>query len=110
MVSPSPTERRAHERYVATSSVQLDHTPSHRQFPARCRDISRGGMLLAVPALTPVRKGQTIHVCIDTLPQPDLADLASRRLQATVTRVDRNELLSTGQLALGVQFAEPASS
>ncbi len=61
-------------------------------------------MLMYVPATVPVHPGQTLRVNMGTLPAPELGSMPDRPMDATIVRVDRNALLSTGHIAVGVRF------
>ncbi|MBS3733924.1 MAG: PilZ domain-containing protein [Phycisphaerae bacterium] len=99
-------ERRRHRRHPLATSVTFHHGPSHRQFPARCVDVSAGGVKLHVPAATPVRPGQPIRLRVDGVYRPEFASLANQELPATIVRVDRIAMVRTGHLAVGVRFDE----
>ena len=106
----SQADRRAHRRHPVPASVQVEHLASERQFPARAVDASLGGMLMYVPAATPVKVGQAIRVAISDVDQPDLALLAGLDLSATIKRVDRHALIKTGHLAIGIAFDQPVEA
>jgi len=99
-------ERREHPRYPLATSVQFYHGPSQRDFPGRCINISLGGMLMYVPAATPVQPGQPIRLAMGGASRPEFSRLDGRPLDATIVRVDRGALLSEGHLAVGVRFAQ----
>ena len=105
MIETPRTERRQHQRYPVATSVQFYHGPSQRDFPGRCCDISAGGMLMHVPATTPIQPGHTLRLSMSALPRPEFAKIAGQPLQATVVRVDRQSLVTTGHVAVGVRFA-----
>ena len=99
-MAPSPsTDRRRHRRQPLSAGVQFHHGPSSRDFPGRCVDVSDNGMLLYVPAATPVQAGQAIRLRIGGTEQSD------QPVQATIVRVDRHRLLSMGYVAVGIEFA-----
>ena len=98
-------ERRRHQRYPLATSIEFFHGPSRRDFPARCVDISEGGMLMYVPAKTPVQAGQPIRLNLQGVTRPDVGYMAEEPMDATVVRVDRQKLLSIGHVAVGVKFA-----
>jgi len=98
-------ERRRHQRYPLATSIDFFHGPSRRDFPARCVDISEGGMLMYVPAKTPVQAGQPIRLNLQGVTRPDVGHMAEEPMDATVVRVDRQKLLSIGHVAVGVKFA-----
>jgi hypothetical protein len=57
-----------------------------------------------VPVSTPVKPGQPIRLSV-TGPTPlDVSGLAESTLEATIVRVERRGLLTTGKLAVGVEF------
>jgi len=86
-----------------STSLQFHHGPSKREVPARAVDVSESGMLMYVPAITPVRAGQAVYV--------NLTSIGGRRaagtgpVQATIVRVDRAEMTSKGYLGIGIRFA-----
>jgi hypothetical protein len=98
------TERRAHERFAQAAAAQLHHDPSGRDFPGRCIDVSQGGLRMYIPAATPVRPGQLVQLTLSGVTEPALAGLGDKPLRATIVRVDRRDMPSTGQLAVGVKF------
>ncbi|NBB95772.1 MAG: hypothetical protein GVY16_08530 [Planctomycetes bacterium] len=110
-MTPSPgAERRRHSRIPRVVNIHLHHKPSDREIPARTLDISDGGMLVSVPATAPVAPGQAICVRAgqDVLPRlPIRTDPCQcDDLDARIVRVDRNALLNTGQLQVGVALAD----
>ena len=109
MSQTSETERRAHPRYPLGESVEFFHAPTRRNFPASCRDISHGGMLMYVPAATPVAPGQSVRLRLADTLMPAMADLAGKIIQAVIVRVDRRALLAGGHVALGVRFSGTSS-
>jgi len=84
------------------TGLQFHHGPSRRQVPARSVDVSESGMLMYVPATTPVRTGQAVYVNM-----AGVGPMASSRepLQATIVRVDRADMTSKGYLGVGLRFA-----
>jgi len=99
-------DRRSHPRYPLATSIQFFHGPTQRDFPARCVDISLGGMLMFVPAATPVQPGQPVRVAVGGLSRPEFAPIGQKPLDATIVRVDRQKLLDEGHLAVGLRFAQ----
>ncbi|MEI7836104.1 MAG: PilZ domain-containing protein [Planctomycetota bacterium] len=108
MSQTSGIDRRVHPRHPLTESVEFFHAPTKRNFPAFCRDISHGGMLMYVPAATPVAPGQSVSLRLAEM-LPAVAELAGKVIHATVVRVDRSALLAAGQLALAVRFSGTSS-
>ena len=100
------TERRAHPRYPLATSVQFFHGPSQRDFPARCVNISQGGLLMYVPARTPVQPGQPLRLCVSAVGRPEFAPFDGKPVDATIVRVDRRKFIEEGHLAVGVRFAQ----
>ena len=99
MVQPVPTERRRHPRQASRASLTLRHAASRREYPARCVDVSDGGLLAAVPITMPVRIAHEVEVSSfesQALPQP--------MQRAVVVRVERERLLGQGQLAVALRF------
>jgi len=104
-MAPAPVaDRRQHARYPLATSVQFHHSPSRRDIPGRCADISRSGMKMYVPAATPVRPGDPIQVTLGSTGRPEFSALADGPVPASIVRVDRNALLASGHLAVGVRF------
>ena len=110
MHADSSADRRVYRRYPAPISVRVEHVASKREFPARAVDVSRGGMLMYVPAATPVKVGQAIRLTMKGVDQPELAGLSGQFLPAMIKRVDRHVLIKIGHLAIGVEFDEPVEA
>ena len=106
MSAEASTERRQHARYPLATSVVVFHGPSRREFPARCADISAGGMMMHVPATTPVQPGQPVRLSVGAVSRPEFASLSFKPVDATIVRVDRSYLLTRGNVAVGVRFAQ----
>ena len=106
MVQDAPSERRMYPRYPLPTSVQFHHGPSRRDFPARCANISEGGMLMYVPVTSPVQPGHPISVTIGSVSRPEFAALSERPVDATIVRVDREALLEEAHLAVALRFAK----
>ena len=104
MCAMASSERRQTRRYPVAASLRLLHDPSQRNLPARSIDASTDGMFMFVPATTPVKAGQPIHVTFGQVARAELSDLSDKTLPACVVRVDRKSLLVTGHLAVGVRF------
>jgi c-di-GMP-binding flagellar brake protein YcgR len=100
-------ERRTHKRYPLPASVQVEHLASRKAFPARSVDVSRGGVLMHVPAEAPFKAGHNIRLVMENVQEPQFAYLTERDLYATVTRVERKALIHTGTVAVGVAFDNP---
>jgi len=99
-------ERRMHRRYPLSTGVDFYHGQSRRRFPGRCIDISAGGMLMYVPAATPLQPGHGLELDLGSIGRSEFTHLSERAVQATVVRVDRQAVLATGHLAVGVRFAQ----
>lgn len=99
------TERRQYQRYPMPTSIQFFHGPLRREISSRCVDISSGGMLMTVPPNIPVRPGQYIRVTGANFSHPEFMGLSEKSLDATIVRVNREKLLSEGNLAVGVRFS-----
>lgn len=104
MTASPKAERRAHPRYPLATGVRFEHRTTGREMPARCVDISEGGMLMYVPATAPVQVGQPIRLDLRGSVRRELCHLADRPLEAKIVRVDREKLLSMGRVAVGVKF------
>jgi c-di-GMP-binding flagellar brake protein YcgR len=98
-------DRRQHVRQPLALSVRFEHLPSRREFKARCVDISRGGLLLYVPATVPVQVGHPIRLALKGMKKPEFEDLSDKTFEAHVVHVDRHTLIPMGHLAIGVRFA-----
>ncbi len=106
MTAAPTAERRKHQRHPLPTTVQFYHAPSQREFPGRCVDISAGGLLMYVPASTPIQPGHPIRMHITTATRPEFAIASDKPVEAAVVRVDRGKLLATGHVAVGVKFVE----
>jgi hypothetical protein len=71
-------------------------------------DISQSGLLMYVPARTPVKAGDALELNMGSVSQPEYSALGANPVQATVVRVARETLLTTGQIAVGVKFMKQA--
>jgi len=69
-------------------------------------DISPEGLLMYVPAATPVRVGHTLRVQLGGAERPELGRWSDGPVDATVVRVDRRTLLDVGHVAVGLHLAE----
>ena len=114
MTDVPTTDRRRHQRYPLSTGVQVYHEPSRGELPARAVDISDGGMLMVMPVSAPVKAGQPVRLRIRRMPALDrfgqgpagpLGALGNMPLKARIVRVQRRGLLTTGRLAVGVEFA-----
>jgi hypothetical protein len=108
VIDTANSERRQHNRIPRVVTLQLRHQPSDRDIPARTLDISDGGMLMCVPATAPVAVGQPVRIQAsqDTLPRLPVrtGPCDSDGLEAKIVRVDRNALLTSGQLQIGIRL------
>ena len=105
-MNATPTaDRRQHQRIPLATGVQFFHGPSRRDFPGRCVDVSNGGMLMYVPATTPVKVGQPIRLDMAAVGRPDVRQPGEQPVDGTIVRVSRHSLLATGHVAVGVKFA-----
>ena len=104
MPSPTDTERREHARYPLSTGLHFYHEPTKRYVPARCENISQGGLKMFVPARTPVKAGDSLQVRVGATDRPEFAMLSDQPLDTSVVRVDRQALLTSGHLAVGVKF------
>jgi len=101
------SERREHVRHPMAAAVELYHEPTRRSFPARSVDCSAGGMLMYVPAQTPVAAGQAIRLTFSKAGKGEMAALTGKTTNATVVRVERAKIISLGRLPVGVKFSQP---
>lgn len=106
----SAVDRRQHVRQPLALSVRFEHLPSRREFKARCVDISRGGLLMYIPATVPVQVGHPIRLTLNGIGKPEFRDLADRTIEVQVVHVDRHTLIPMGHLAIGVRFAAQYAS
>ncbi|MCE5327764.1 MAG: PilZ domain-containing protein [Planctomycetaceae bacterium] len=106
MVEMAPQERRVHRRYPLAAGVSFVHAPTRRRFPARCVDISRGGLQIYIPAAAPLKAGQPIRLDLPKVEQGELEELGRQSVDCTVIRVDRSTLIEKGYISVGLQFAQ----
>jgi len=99
-------DRRRHARHPLPTSVRFSHGPSRREFPGRCVDISKGGMLMYVPASAPVKPGDSIRLTLASVSRPEFADVGGRPVDASIVRADRKAMLSLGNIAVGLKFLD----
>ena len=109
MERSASANRRRYVRYPLATTVQFYHGPSRRAFPARTVDISSGGLLMHVPASTPVAPGQPIRLTLGNHEGCEAVGLDGGPIHATIVRVDRRGLLDQGHLPVGVRFARQGS-
>lgn len=103
MTDTPAAERRRHPRYALSTGLSFHHGPSRRDFPARSRDVSRGGVCLLVPPTVPVQPGHNIRLALGQLPTAD-CPAPSAPVTGTVVRVDRRDLTREGYVSVGVRF------
>ena len=101
--SIASNDRRRHARYPMSTSLQFHHGPSRREIPGRSVDVSESGMLMYVPVTSPVRAGQAVYVNLAGIGGKPVADTGP--VQATIVRVDREQMTSKGYLGIGIRFA-----
>ena len=105
MTEQPVVERRKHQRYPLSTSVEFHHGPSQRDFLGRCVDVSSGGMRMYVPPNAPVQAGHPISVNAGSVNRPELGLVGDEPVSATITRVERTGLVPEGNLAVGVRFS-----
>ena len=104
---PTPvTNRRLHARRPLAASLEFSHDAAGRQYVGRCVDVSKGGLLMYVPATTPVQVGQSLQLAVGGVYRPEFAVLGDEPKMAEVVRVDRHALLTMGHVAVGLKFLE----
>lgn len=108
MCASPAVDRRKHPRCPHSTSLEFYHEPSERQFPGRCVDVSAGGLMMYVPASTPVQPGHNVRMSSSGLSRPELAGLDTDDINGTVVRVDRSALLRMGHIAVGIRFHLPS--
>jgi hypothetical protein len=59
-----------------------------------------------LPATTPVQPGHPIRLTLGAVSRPEFAGLGARPIDGTIVRVDRDALIKTGRLAVGIKFAQ----
>ena len=59
---------------------------------------------MCVPATAPVSSGQPLRVYMGGTRCPELVGMGDKPISATIVRVDRSGLITTGQLTIGVRF------
>ena len=97
--------RRHHERRAQSMDLHFHHSTSDRYFPGRSVDLSAGGMLLQIPARSPVQVGNDIRVHLEPMGQPEWAINNNQSVPAKIVRIDRGPLLTNGRISIGVEFA-----
>ena len=98
------SERRTYPRQASSANVEFLHHPTRRRFPGRCLDISRGGLLMYVPATAPLQVGHELDLTVTG----DAGEyVPARGIRGEIVRVNRQALISAGQVAVGVKFSQP---
>jgi c-di-GMP-binding flagellar brake protein YcgR len=87
--------------------MRFHHVISDREYVGRTVDVSDGGLRMYVPAVAPLRTGQSIRLPLGEVGLPKLAPQGDRTLDARIVRVDRDGLAETGQVLVGVEFRRP---
>ncbi len=106
MIDSPLRERRINTRYQLATGVRFLHGLSQRDFPARCVDISKSGLLMYVPASAPVKPGHAVRLTLGGVDLDELAGLSDATVDGTIVRVNRQTLLANGYVAVGVRFAQ----
>ena len=66
--------------------------------------------MMYVPPNTPVQVGHPIRLSAASVSRPEFAGLGGGKpVDGTITRVDRGQYLSNGQLGVAVRFAVPTT-
>jgi hypothetical protein len=104
MPATEEAERRKHPRYPLNTGLHFNHGPSHRRLPGRCENISESGLKMHVPATSPIKPGDSIQLSLGAHHRPEFAVLGDRPVDASVVRVNRHDMLTTGCLEVGVKF------
>ncbi|MFA6135068.1 MAG: PilZ domain-containing protein [Phycisphaerae bacterium] len=105
MVSLQKADRRKHPRYPLSTGVQFHHCASRHDFPARSVDISDTGVLMYVPMTAPVQAGQMVKLTMGAIKSPRFASMSETPVEGRIVRVERQGLLTAGNLMVGVEFA-----
>ena len=105
MNSRQTKNRRHHERRTYSTDLHFHHPTSNQYFPCRSVDVSTGGMLLRIPARSPVQVGNAIQLHVEPMGQPEWAINKYWSVPAKIVRIDRAPLLTDGHVSIGVQFA-----
>ena len=100
------SERRRHPREKLEVPLRFYHASAQREFPARCIDVSGGGMRVTIPVTTPLSTGQQVQVLRASGKDVQSLFLLDDKIDATVARIDRGGLTTTGQLVVGLKFQE----
>ena len=58
-----------------------------------------------VPATAPVQPGHPIRVNLGNVSRPEFGRLSEKPLDADIVRVSREDLLTRGEIAVGIRFA-----
>ncbi len=102
-------ERRIHRRYVYPRNLRFRSEASLRKLPARCVNISSGGMLLNIFHHSGLRVGQDVVLSLPTHESPPsfpgLCLPRAGELVATIVRIEREGVKTNGYMRIGVEFA-----
>ena len=99
------TEQRKNTRTQVAWPVSVWLPEANSFFNGRSSNISSGGVLVRVPATTPLRTGHIVELNF-----PRTMALAKRKgsfariKSGRVVRIERNELLDDGSIGIGVVF------
>ena len=104
MAKPSGSDRRRHARSKIAAPVKFYHASANKGYPARCIDVSPGGMGMVVSPVAPIKAGQHVQVIA-----PEAQSLAEQlppgdKIDATVARVERGALPTGGQVVVGLKI------
>ena len=105
MNSRQTKNRRNYERHPYSADLHFLHSTSNQYFPCRSVDVSTSGMLLQIPARSPVQVGNAIQLHVEPTGQPEWAIIDNQSIPAKIVRIDRAPLLTNGHISIGVQFA-----
>ena len=102
-----PENRRA-SRVEVDCSLKFTHNASCKTMRGRCLNISETGALVIVPMQVPVIAGQAMEINFSSNGMEQLdrvgMETPANRLQAKVTRIDRDNLLEDFGVRVGVEF------
>ena len=109
MAESTFAERRLHQRHPLATSIQFFHGPAQRDFQGRCVDISFSGMKMYVPPNVPAHVGQPIRITLGSVHRPEFSVLNEEPQDATIVRVNRDQMVSDGHMGVAVRFAAPGA-
>jgi len=99
------TEQRKDNRSSVSWPVSVWVPEANRFFNGRSCNISRTGVFITLPVTAPVRVGHTVELNFPrTVALAEEKGQFARIKSGKVVRVDRNNLLESAQIGVGIAF------